>query len=399
MPLKQELRSRIEGPKITGHTGHITVTQRTIDMDASMYRIELSINKTHCKEVQLIATKCLEINCSMKLPGINIVARAPSVNVIKEELVWDVSGRASFPTGRAMDGVYPGENGSDGAGGLPGESGGNVHICCDQLNGGENLTIKSVGGKGGDGQDGGHGQDGRDGEDGTTFVKDDFNQCFPPAAGCSNEVTEQQYLKFAKEGTVKKCLPNTADIYTTFTSNEEERSVTLAIYRNLTGHVVTAGIARRRQAYCLVEGAPGQVGGDGGDGGCRGPAGCGGQAGCVNITKHSDDTIPYGNHGINIERSRGQPGKRGKIGNVGKGGRGGLQGNDIGRMEPNEKEANRITLTGSLNVQYYESEPKNRRLPYCPYKEQYAEITALDNSDRKRQTKGKAGTVIGHRLM
>ena len=359
-----------------------------------MYQIEHNLAGTQCEEVHLIANKCLEINCNLKLPGINIFAYAPNVNVSKDELVWDVSGKASLPpTGRADDGFNPGERGRDGLGGQPGEGGGHVHICCNKLDGGENLTIKSVGGKGGDGQNGGHGQDGRDGEDGTTFLQDDFNQFFPPAADCYNENTEEKYLMHAKEGTIEKCLTESADIYTKFTSIQEEHKVTLAIYRNLTGYIGTLGIVRFRQAYCIVDGAPGKRGRDGGDGGFRGSSGCGGQAGNITITKYTDFTVPYENHGINIERSRGPPRKRGKLGNVGKGGRGGLQGNDIGRMEPNEKEQDRKILTGYLKLSYHIKEPKGKRLPYCPYNEGYAEITALDVSNRKRQKDGNAGTV------
>ena len=384
----------MEGAKIVHHPGYITVTQRTIDMDASMYQIEQNLKQNQGQEVHLIATKCLEVNCSLKWPGTNIFIYAPTVRAVKFALVWDVSAKASLPhNGRADDGLNPGESGRDGKAGQPGDSGGNVHICCNQLEGGENLTIKSVGGKGGDGQDGGHGQMGVDGEDGKVFPKDYLNKCFPPAANVDNQETFAKYIECAKTDTIKNYIIDSRDIYCEFTAKQEERNVTFAVYRNLAGYIGTLTYVRLRQAYCLVRGAQGKVGGDSGDGGHRGPGGFGGNAGDINITKISYCNAPYESHGINIERTKGPNGRRGRDGNKGKCGRGGLQANDFGRMEPDKNVASRVMLNGSLKVQYHPEEPTKKRLPYCPYKKQYAEIYQNNESDRKRQTNGKDGTV------
>ena len=371
-------------------SGSIIVKQDTLDMSACMYQIQEQLSEV-VEEVHLIAHKCVNINCNLKWEGKNIFLYAPivSVNTVS---VWDVSGGATLPpTGRADDGLNLGESGSDGDAGQPGQSGGHVYICCERLVDGNKLTIKSVGGKGGSGQDGGHGQYGKDGEDGKEFLEEDFNKCFPPAAGCNNDDTYHKCLEEAQQGTIKDSSPNSIDIYCTFTAKQEARKVTLAIYRNLTRHVGTLTIARLRQAYCLVEGAPGQKGGKGGDGGCGGPGGCGGQAGSVNITKYTDCNDIYTNHGINIVKGPGEAGKPGNAGKGGKGGRGGLHAEDIGRMEPDQKGANCVMLSGTLAIRFEQKEPNKKRLPFCPKERKYAEIYKPVKTVRKRQKDGSPG--------
>ena len=359
-------------------------------MAASMYNIEEQLKQNEIEEVHLIATKSLSLNCNLKWSGKNIFVYAPIVRV-SNKLIMDVSGRDGEGLERAKDGGHSGESGADGLGGQPGESGGNVHICCDQLEGGENLTIKSVGGKGGDGQDGGHGKDGRDGEDGIALLEENFNRCFPPARRADIGETRQKYIINAESNTITdEPVNGKGDVYCKFTQKHDGRKVTLGIHRNTTGAVFSFGIARHKQAHCLVEGAPGKVGGDGGDGGCGGPGGCGGEAGNINVTNIIDSRAQYQEHRIDIVRGKGQPGEPGKAGTVGQGGKGGLQGNDIGRMEPDQGEANCKTLMGCLGMRYHEKELKGQ-LPYCPSQLKYVEIYQNDLNDLKRNRNGSAG--------
>ena len=386
------MKRREEGPEIVIESGSIIVKQDTLDMSACMYKIHQQLSED-VEEVHLIAHKCVNINCNLKWEGKNIFLYAPivSVNTVS---VWDVSGGATLPpTGRADDGKEPGESGNDGHAGQPGQSGGHVYICCERLMDGNKLTIKSVGGKGGSGQDGGHGQYGKDGEDGKEILEEDFNKFFPTAAGCHNDDTYHKYLEQAQQGTIKEYLPDSIDIYCTFTAKLELRKVTLAIYRNLFRHVSTLTFARLRQAYCLVEGAPGEVGGDGGDGGCGGPGGCGGKPGSVNIAKYTDCNDIITNHGVNVVKDPGKAGKPGKSGNAGRGGRGGRYADDIGRMEPGEKGENRNTVSGTLAIRFEKKEPTDKRLPFCPKERKYAEIYKDGTKVRKRQVDGHPGDI------
>lgn len=66
--------------------------------------------------------------------------------------------------------------------GLPGESGGNIHILCNQLVNGECWTIRSEGGRGGNGQDGGNGVDGKHGKDAKKMTRTHFDKQFPTLA-------------------------------------------------------------------------------------------------------------------------------------------------------------------------------------------------------------------------
>lgn len=85
--------------------------------------------------------------------------------------------------------------------GLPGESGGNIIIKCNEMFNAENWTIKSNGGRGNDGQDGGDGKTGENGQDATRRNprKDEFKKIFNSmlsSLASTEQSIENIYKKF-----------------------------------------------------------------------------------------------------------------------------------------------------------------------------------------------------------
>lgn len=129
-------------------------------------RVENRLNDA-IEEVRFVASDAIYVDVDldkMRWHGRNIVLYTKKIVVMKE-VMWDVSGkdaRNDVWLGKASRGASFGDDGKDGEGGLPGESGGCVYIHAKEIVCGCKWTIKSNGGNGGKGQDGGDGHSGND---------------------------------------------------------------------------------------------------------------------------------------------------------------------------------------------------------------------------------------------
>ena len=123
------------------------------------------------KEVQYMCTGCFYVDTSMHQRK-NVAIVASKVSVVKSGSRGhriDVSG-SNGSTNRVTtyhkrhtgsSDFGPGTHGQDGHHGEPGESGGNILICADDIENSKLLTLCSEGGNGSDGQHGGDGQNGK----------------------------------------------------------------------------------------------------------------------------------------------------------------------------------------------------------------------------------------------
>ncbi len=105
--------------------------------------------------------------------------------------------------------------------GLPGESGGNVTIICNEMFNAERWTILSDGGRGSDGQNGGDGQSGTlKGKDAPQkWKKDFFNQKFPSMSKINEQERKTatlQVLKSVDELVPKENRTYGKDFYRTY---------------------------------------------------------------------------------------------------------------------------------------------------------------------------------------
>ncbi len=91
--------------------------------------------------------------------------------------------------------------------GLPGESGGNVSIICNEIFNADRWTILSKGGSGADGQNGGEGQNGiSKGKDAPEkWRKDFFNLNFPSMSKANGNECQMATLKVL--GTIDELVP------------------------------------------------------------------------------------------------------------------------------------------------------------------------------------------------
>lgn len=132
------------------------------------------------KEVRVIASAILHINCDLKKEkwhGKNFVVITDMLNVVKKPTVWNFSGQNQLKQfDKAADQDENGD-GMDGKDGDPGKSGGNVYICAKEAKDSENLTIITNGGTGGTGQSGGNGKDGLMGSNATIYDVKSFPNC------------------------------------------------------------------------------------------------------------------------------------------------------------------------------------------------------------------------------
>jgi golgin subfamily B member 1 len=144
--------------EVTGSIVHLSVI---LDQLTFFVKKDLSI-----QEIRLLIGDTLHVDAdilSKHFHGKNFIICTPHLVVSAENHVTiDVSGenclKSQNPAGQNADG-----SGKDGLDGLPGESGGNIHIMAAEIMNAANLKLISNGGKGGKGQDGGSGVKGIDG--------------------------------------------------------------------------------------------------------------------------------------------------------------------------------------------------------------------------------------------
>ena len=362
-----------------------------MDMARHLDKIETCLAEDNYKEVHIVTTRCLHVNCDLKWPGINLVILANNIDISHRKNVWDVSGEnGNCFSERATDGDKAGDDGRAGKSGHPGESGGNVEIWYRSISGlGSNLEIVSNGGNGGSGQDGGYGRDGKDGEDGSEITEEEFNKKFPPVATMSHATYKRNRQTYHKHAKVENHIDHR---YYKMISNEGGNKITFSIYQNFAA-AIPLGLGSFRQAYCLYEGGEGTLGQRGGDGGIGGSPGPGGYAGEVNIACFSaEGANRILESTIVITHQHGYAGEHGQSGEGGENGRNGRRGRDIGRMEPTHRSKPKV-LQGRLKIVPHDSYSK--AFPFCKQLNKYVEIVCVPQEApaRKDSVKKKTSKV------
>ena len=143
----------------------------------------LKMSQGKVKEVHIHGLNVVHIDVDLSIDkwhGINIVVVTDKIFVHKK-ITWDVSGMRGETkwNSPAADGLEPGGDAKPGDHGSPGESGGNIHIICNEAVNALNWTLISQGGTGGPGQNGGNGMDGGTGADGEKLTQTQFQEKFP----------------------------------------------------------------------------------------------------------------------------------------------------------------------------------------------------------------------------
>lgn len=229
---------------------------------------------------------------------------------LDEAVVWDVSGKDNnhkYPTnaGTGIDG-----HGLDGTDGFPGESGGNVVILSNKVEGSKQFTIKSNGGKGSKGQDGG---DGKNGKDGKGITESRFKIMFPPARNIlalriNETIRENISFLEADMQLIKTDWKSGNDFYKN------------AIMKD--GCEIQVSLSYSKVAinqFILFKGSQGQLGGDSGNCGFGGQGGYAGNI-KINISGNYDPNINNSIHSIALKGEQGEHGRDGSFGEPGKNG-------------------------------------------------------------------------------
>ena len=297
-----------------------------------MQKIDVTLTET-----RVYATNLFVVDSDFSGIGANFTVSSPKIKILHPETVLDVSGidasNACNPE-KAEDGANPGASGAEGVHGYHGMSGGNVTICCDEIEGASNLKIISNGGNGGDGQNGGNGRDGKSGKDGKSLnckSQNDFLSKFGKLEYIDDVKKLASNLKpFEIEYDDSSYFFGTkSDLY--FQGKYESMKTTLIHYR-YRGNLWF-------RTLVLVKGLPGTDGSQGGNAGAAGAKGEGGYPGIVEICGlKSSNCIGKEELMKKIEAFPGKDGKDGFPGKPGNGGRNGNKGADCGRVEANREQ-------------------------------------------------------------
>lgn len=265
------------------------------------------------QEVRLLIGDTLHLDADVlkdQFHGKNFVICSPRVVVAEDRKVTiDVSGENCLkklsPAARNVDG-----SGRDGTDGLPGESGGNIHIMAEEILNAENLSLLSNGGKGGRGQDGGSGVKGKNGVGMKEKVmKNDFLVelgVMSKDIRVPNEKIKELIDKISDSNELLE-HPEVKDGFYRKWITKNSMEITLDFFASS----VRAGMV------FLCKGAPGEKGGSGGFGGLGGEGGYGGEI--IVLDTSVSTTSDKGEAGV--------PGENGSNGLVGK------DGWDVGYMD------------------------------------------------------------------
>jgi hypothetical protein len=334
-------------------------------------------------ELRILCTGRIDIDCNLEKDrwhGKNIVIIADSV-VIVQNCEFDVSGidgenfEQSAPNGQnsSCDGE-PGKHGR------PGQSGGNVLLCCSQITG-KNLRIVTNGGRGGDGQSGGNGMDGMDGKDGTSMSADEFKSHFPAIAKFLIHKSNRSIFYALKKlptftrktlwrddvgsvQTIDEMQTEDAHRRDWFVDGKTEdgRKVIMSFY--------FSWLPAKRHCLVLHKGGPGQAGQKGGRGGKGGDGGANGYGGQVTVKTLDGSKLETSL--IEISNRDGDKGKSGRDGKGGKNGKAGRSAGDHGYVDCMVWFEPLYFHDDNLNVEYHNT--VNDKRVWCPYKNKYAEI-------------------------
>ncbi|AGJ99856.1 MULTISPECIES: DEAD/DEAH box helicase [unclassified Wolbachia] len=415
----------------------VEVIGKNIVVSETLRQLENALlENPNIEEVRFVGADIIHIDTNFKSEvwqGKNVVILTKTIKV-HDKVTWDVSGKDNNHTYSDNAGTGKDGHGKQGADGYAGESGGNVLILAKKIEGQENFTIISNGGKGSKGQDGGNGESG---EDGKSITEAEFKEKFPPAAKFThvdrannilktvnnikkdsqviisewyeskrdafpfkrdvtfNEEIIEEVIKDSKEtkerhgrsygrGGTEKC-PFEGNIFINAMTNQENEII-FSFERG--------GKTTNCQAFLLYKGSLGQPGGHGGE---YGLGGQGGYAGEITVKN------PESSQEFNTIREVKQ-GKEGEKGQGGLYGNHGENGWDMGYMDysvseffteewpkfPGVKEKSKVEL------KYY-SDNSSKRIR-CPYKERkgegdiYAELepSKIEHKKQKRYEERKS---------
>ncbi len=270
----------------------------------------------NCYELQFICCDCFYIDASVEsqFPGKNLVITASKVVVMNGIQIIDVSGNhARIPMGWANNGkelkegeVGDGKSGDNGINGRPGQSGGNILICTDEIENSGNLTLRACGGDGGDGQHGGNGSNGRgkpSKEDDLCDFPQNFASVFLPLSG-TGEVRQKLEAEYSPLYT--QSVGSTYYAYGECKEGSKEGVKILFGYESRNFY---------RAGFVLSKSTDG-LSANGGNAGKGGKGGGGGEKGRIKIQPLSIAEIPNTFH-REISKN-GNDGKCGDAGNPGK---------------------------------------------------------------------------------
>ena len=264
------------------------------------------------REVQFLCTECFYLDASLcygkgkgKGKVNNVAIVASKVIVVRDKLgkrEIDVSGADGISYDAsvcARDESLPGAHGNNGRHGEPGESGGNILICADEIENSELLILHSEGGCGGSGQHGGNGQDGK----AIPSESDDLRRF-------------GGYEKLTLIDTLK--VNFFTGSFREYNESEIEGSRFNSAYgKSSHGVKVLYGRAGLDTYAFLYSRGVNGVSADGGNAGRGGKAGCGGSAGYIEIfRKNGIDRNRC--HNVCVSSHNGSDGNAGKPGKPGK---------------------------------------------------------------------------------
>lgn len=282
---------------------HIVVSE-VLDQLEELLFTDSSIN-----EIRFYSADVMLIDRSLEAEvwrGKNI--RIETSNLILDEpVVWDVSGKDNtheYPmnAGTGIDG-----HGLDGADGFPGESGGNVVILSNKVEGSQQFTIKSNGGTGSKGQDGG---DGKNGKDGKGITASEFKKMFPPALNIlwlrTNNTTVENISSIEADMRLIKTDWKSGDKFYKNAIMKDGCEIKVSL---------SLGMGAQHE-FILFKGSQGQLGGNSGNCGFGGQ---GGYAGNIKINI-SGNYVPNIINTIALNGEQGRHGRHGSFGEPGKNG-------------------------------------------------------------------------------
>ncbi|UXX39938.1 hypothetical protein [Wolbachia endosymbiont of Oryzaephilus surinamensis] len=401
----------------------VEVTGKNIVVSEILWQLENTLSEnSNIEEVRFVGADVIHIDADFKNKvwyGKNVVVLTKTIKV-HDKVTWNVSGKDNNHTYSDNAGTGKDGHGKQGADGYPGESGGNVLILTEKIEGQENFTIISHGGKGSKGQNGGNG---RDGKDGVGITKAEFDKKFPPVADFSSGSIQREYTikkivenikndsstvetvwyTGANNATIEKIIKDIEDIRS---YNETACQIALAgdttpslksfekniFIKTVTsqGNEVTFSFERgggltRRQAFFLYKGSLGQPGWHGGEYGLGGQGGYAGEIIVRNLENSSQEC------GIMKNTNQGKEGEKGQGGLHGIHGKNGW---DMGYMDYwvsqffTEKWPRFFGTDQSskCTLEYYDKDNDPSDRVWCPYKDKYAGIkaTSIENKKQKR---------------
>ncbi|WP_353273498.1 DEAD/DEAH box helicase [Wolbachia endosymbiont (group A) of Agelastica alni] len=397
----------------------VEVKGKNIVVSETLRQLENALlENPNIEEVRFVGADIIHIDTNLKSKvwqGRNVVILTKAIKVY-DQVTWDVSGKDNDHTYSDNAGTGKDGHGKQGADGYPGESGGNVLILTEKIEGQENFTIISHGGKGSKGQDGGNGEKGKDG---VGITKAEFEKKFPPVAhfnsqriGDIHKVIESiekdssektvwctdgsttiqgiigsinQIYEDAGVGNVVDdgVVPSYDPIFLDFKENIFIEAITSQGNR-ITFSFERGGLSFTAcQAFFSMKGSLGQPGGHGGEYGLGGQGGYAGEIIVRNLENSSQ--------GCGIMKNTNQ-GKEGEKGQGGLHGIHGKNGWDMGYMDYSVSQFFTekwprffgTDQSSKCTLEYYDNNSSDR--VWCPYNKKYAKIIAT-NIEHKKQKK------------